>query len=143
VFYVKRLIGLPGERIRIADGRVYADGRLLGEADGIPEITYTLPVAPSWARRDGEDFVIGPDEYFVLGDNTPNSYDSRYWGCIPSAAICGKVTLIYYPFARFGRVASATVKPSKALVLTAEAALSSLLYATQPAIPSPRSPPGG
>jgi signal peptidase I len=105
VFYIKRLVGLPGERIRIADGKIFADGRLLGESDGIPVITYTDPVGvPATAKREGQDFVIGPDEYFALGDNSPNSFDSRYWGCVPSTAIYGKVTMIYYPFSRAGRL---------------------------------------
>ena len=105
VFYFKRLVGLPGERIRIADGKLFADGRLLGESDGIPAITYTDPVGvPTTAKREGQDFVIGPDEYFALGDNSPNSFDSRYWGCVPAAAIYGKVTMIYYPFSRAGRL---------------------------------------
>jgi signal peptidase I len=105
VFYIKRLVGLPGERIRIAGGKLFADGRLLGESDGIPVITYTDPVgAPATAKREGQDFVIGPDEYFALGDNSANSFDSRYWGCVPATAIYGKVTMIYYPFSRAGRL---------------------------------------
>jgi signal peptidase I len=105
VFFIKRLVGLPGEKIRIADGKLFADGRLLGERDGIPAITYTDPVGvPATAKREGQDFVVGSDEYFALGDNSPNSFDSRYWGCVPAAAIYGKVTMIYYPFSRAGRL---------------------------------------
>jgi len=107
VFYMKRLVGLPGERIRIADGKLFANGKLLGESDGIPEITYTEPAGtPSSARRDGQEFLVGPDEYFALGDNSPNSYDSRYWGCVPASAVYGKVTMIYYPFSRAARLSS-------------------------------------
>jgi signal peptidase I len=106
VFYTMRLVGLPGERIRIADGKLFADGRLLGESDGIPAIHYTEQCGvSSTAKREGQDFVIGPDEYFALGDNSPNSFDSRFWGSVPTSAIYGKVTLIYYPFSRAGRIA--------------------------------------
>jgi signal peptidase I len=113
VFYIKRIVGLPGERIRIADGKLYADGRLLGEPDGIPAIAYTDPVgAPVTAKREGRDFVIGPEEYFALGDNSATSFDSRYWGGVPAAAIYGKVTMIFYPFSRAGRIATATTEPS-------------------------------
>lgn len=111
VFYAKRLVGLPGEKLRIADGKLFADGRPLGEADGIPAIIYTDQIGmPGTAKQEGSDFVIGPDEYFVLGDNSPNSFDSRYWGCVPASAIYGKVTTIYYPFSRAGRISAA---PSK------------------------------
>lgn len=121
VFYVQRLVGLPGERIRIADGKLFADGRQLGEADGIPaSIRYTDATGGlASAKREGDSFVIGPDEYFVLGDNSSNSFDSRYWGCVPSAAVYGKVSLIYYPFHRAGRVTSAATRPNKALELPA------------------------
>lgn len=113
VFYIMRLVGLPGERIRIADGKVFADGRLLGEPDGVPAVNYTDPVrASATAKREGQDYVIGPDEYFALGDNSANSFDSRFWGCVPAAAIYGKVTMIYYPFSRAGRIATAIPKPN-------------------------------
>lgn len=104
-FYIKRLVGLPGERIRIADGKLYANGRLLGASDGIPAFPYTDPAGSTSAvKREGKDFVVGPNEYFALGDNSENSYDSRYWGCVPASSIFGKITLIYYPFSRAGRL---------------------------------------
>ncbi len=115
VFFIKRLVGLPGERIRIDQGRVYTDGRLLANEDGIPSsLVYTeaSSLVSSSAKRDGDTFVVGPDEYFVLGDNSANSFDSRYWGGVPVSAIYGKVTMIYYPFSRAGRVASTTSKPN-------------------------------
>ena len=102
--FVKRLVGMPGERIRISDGKVFANGRQLGEADGIPPFSYEAPngnMDP--AMRRGEDFVIGPDEYFVLGDNVSNSLDSRFWGCVPKSSVIGKVTMIYYPLGRVRR----------------------------------------
>ncbi|MCU0749461.1 MAG: signal peptidase I, partial [Akkermansiaceae bacterium] len=116
-YFVKRLVGLPGERIRFADGRVFADGRPLGEADGIPlSIRYVEPEGlPSSVRREGADFLIGPNEYFVLGDNTGNSYDSRYWGCVPASEIHGKATLIYYPFGRVGRLSLPIDGPERSL----------------------------
>ena len=96
VFYVKRLVGLPGEEITIENGRVYADGKLLTEADGIPPIDYTLaPQGPAKYR-------VGENHYFALGDNSPNSWDSRAWGNVPAEDVIGKVTKIYYPFSRAG-----------------------------------------
>jgi signal peptidase I len=95
-----RVVGLPGERIRIADGKLFADGRLLGRGDGIPQLHYSAEPKP----REGEDFVVGAGEYFVIGDNSERSLDSRYWGGVPAAAIYGKVTRIYYPLTRAGDV---------------------------------------
>ncbi len=106
-FFIQRLVGMPGETIRIADGKVFANGKPLGEADGIPPFNYQNPRGfPSAVMKEGVDFVIGADEYFVLGDNTSNSLDSRYWACVPGSSVLGKATLIYYPFTRVGRVPS-------------------------------------
>jgi signal peptidase I len=107
IFYTKRLVGMPGERIRIADGKIYADGRLLGESDGIPPLKYFADIpAPPRVKREGNEFVVGPGEFFVLGDNSPHSNDSRYWGCVPTSAVYGKITMIYYPFSRMRRFVS-------------------------------------
>lgn len=106
-FFIQRLVGMPGETIRIADGRVFVDGRQLGEADGIPPFNYQNPTGfPTAVMKEGEDYKIGSNEYFVLGDNTSNSLDSRYWGCVPSSSVYGKATMIYCPFVRFGRLHS-------------------------------------
>lgn len=97
-FYLKRLVGLPGEKIEIRDGHLFADGRLLGEKDGIPNITYTIPSA-----QDATGVYEVPlDAYFFLGDNSLNSSDSRYWGSVPRGNIYGRVARIYYPFDRLG-----------------------------------------
>lgn len=108
--FVKRVVGLPGETIEIKDGSIYADGKMLGQEDGIPPIRYMkatagngMPQVP--IARSGEAYVLKDNEYFVLGDNTVNSLDSRYWGPVPEKAILGKVTKIYYPFSRIGRPA--------------------------------------
>lgn len=103
VYYIKRLIGLPGERIEIKDGSVYADGEPLGKSDGIPSIQYTdfNSTAPTVRKKNGV-YVVGDSVYFVLGDNSTNSADSRIWGYVPESAIIGKVTKIYFPFSRMG-----------------------------------------
>ena len=102
-YYIKRIVGLPGEQIEIRDGSVFADGMRLGERDGIPPIQYTNynSTPPTVKKRNGIYFV-GDSEYFVLGDNSPNSFDSRFWGYVPESAVIGKVTKIYFPFARMG-----------------------------------------
>lgn len=105
VYYTMRLVGLPGERLKIEDGKVYADGRELGAQDGIPPVYYTIPKSyPYDSKPVASDFVVGQNEYFVLGDNSERAADSRYWGNVPAEALFGKVTGIYYPFSRFGRI---------------------------------------
>ena len=111
---VKRVIGLPGDQLRLRDGHVLIDGRALGEPyavfrpsapdsyrDDFPRLDRADPAVDSrwWIQMhslvaNGE-LTIPPDSYFVLGDNRNNSEDSRYWGLVPRAAIVGKPFLIY------------------------------------------------
>lgn len=81
--FVKRVIGLPGERITIRQGEVSVDGRRLDE-------TYVAT-----ANRSAEAFevVVPADEFFLMGDNRRNSSDSRHWGAVPKALIWAKVVL--------------------------------------------------
>jgi signal peptidase I len=99
--FVKRVVGLPGEKIEIRDGHVFADGHQLDEKDGIPAISYVVPVRTQSSTNGGQ-YVVPDGAYFVLGDNSRNSYDSRYWGSVPRANIYGRVSRIYYPLSRAG-----------------------------------------
>jgi signal peptidase I len=78
--FVKRVVGLPGETIRIHNGRVTIDGKLLAEPYAIGD---TLP--------DFGPLALGADQYFVLGDNRMVSEDSRRFGSIPRSHIEGKI----------------------------------------------------
>ncbi len=83
--FIKRVIGLPGNTVTIRGGDVYIDGQVLDE-----------PYLAATPRYDGE-WVIGPDELFVLGDNRNNSSDSQNWGPLPTEEIIGKAILVYWP----------------------------------------------
>jgi signal peptidase I len=86
--FVKRLIGLPGERVSERDGGVYIDGRRLSEP-------YVDP-----ASRDHQTAswpTIPADRYFFLGDNRAHSCDSRTWGTVPRSSLIGPVLLTYWP----------------------------------------------
>lgn len=86
--FIKRIIGLPGETIRIAEGRVYIDGCLLDE----PYIPWKYQ-----ERITQPPLLIPAGHYFVMGDHRNVSNDSRHWGCVPRSAIFGKAVLKYWP----------------------------------------------
>jgi len=115
--YVKRVIGLPGERIHIADEQVYIDGRRLTEpyvvhdpagkdsfGDNFPpkgRYFIEVGVRPEWAERimdyvQNGDLVVPPNRYFAMGDNRDFSWDSRYWGFVDRDAIMGRPLVIYW-----------------------------------------------
>jgi len=116
---IKRVVGLPGDRLRIAGGQVFINDVALDEPyaafepappdpdrDDFPAKIYTDPqIDPDWWRqmqsltRDGE-LVVPPGEYFVLGDNRNHSKDSRYWGFVPRQAIVARPVIIYFSLTR-------------------------------------------
>ena len=112
---VKRVIGLPGDRIRMRGGRVLVNGQMLREPyafysasrpngfrDDFPSMLEADPnVDLRWwieMRRSirDEDMIVPPNEYFVLGDNRNDSEDSRYWGFVPRSMIVGRPLLVYF-----------------------------------------------
>ncbi len=96
VFYIKRIIGLPGETIQIVDGEVYVDGELLGETYG-REIMQSSGIAELPVE-------LGDDEYFLLGDNRNHSADSREpsVGPIKRDRLLGKAFVRTWPLNRIG-----------------------------------------
>lgn len=95
-YYVKRIIGLPGETVQIVDETIYINGNPLKENYGKDPINYQGVAS--------EPFTLGDDEYFVLGDNREVSQDSRYEevGNINKEDIVGRAWLRVYPFKKFG-----------------------------------------
>ena len=115
VHLVKRVIGVPGDRIHMQNGKVFVNGTPLAEAyavyqrsapdtyrDDFPDLeTMDARVDSGWWIRmrhlvqDGE-LTVPPGDYFVLGDNRNDSDDSRYWGFVPRRYIVGKPLLVYF-----------------------------------------------
>jgi len=94
-FYIKRIVGMPGETVRIQDGKV----RILMDAREISlDESMYLGVEPTTGDLE---LTLGEDEYFVMGDNRGASSDSRRWGALKDSFIIGKVFLRAWPFSRF------------------------------------------
>jgi len=114
-FLVKRVVGLPGDHLRIVDGRVTVNGQTLAEPyaafepilpdpflENFPAKLYTNPeVDPLWWRQmqgmtSNGELVVPPGRYFVLGDNRNHSKDSRFWGFVPREQIVARPLVIYF-----------------------------------------------
>lgn len=102
--WLKRVVGLPGEEVRIDDGRLFINGRLCEIANAQGVIRYLNQGRGALLRTTPETVVVPSGRYLVLGDNSANSLDSRYWGFLPEANICGRVFFCYAPGGRIGRV---------------------------------------
>ena len=89
--WVKRVIGLPGDKVEIRDGKVFINDKELTEPYELQKPNYSYgPI------------VVAEGSYFVLGDNRNDSLDSHYWGVLQKQNIVGKVLIRYWPLNRFG-----------------------------------------
>lgn len=93
--YIKRIIGIPGDLVRIVSGQVFVNGQAL-EEDYVPD-QYRDRI--SWGPER-----VPPDKYFVLGDHRSSSNDSRAWGFVDRKYIYGKAVFAYWPLAKMGRL---------------------------------------
>src|SRR6185503_18420497 len=89
--YIKRVIGLPGDRVRIDDGEVFVNGIALNE-EYVPEENRDHA---TW--HDGREETVPEGKYIVLGDHRNQSSDSRVWGWVPRESIYGKAVFVYWP----------------------------------------------
>jgi signal peptidase I len=90
---IKRVIGLPGETIEVADGRVLIDGKALDEPYLASPMTYTMP-----------PISLGPEQYFMLGDSRNTSADSHVWGPLHKSKFIGRAETRFWPKDRIGPV---------------------------------------
>jgi signal peptidase I len=93
--FIKRIIALPGETVEITEGKVWIDGVPLTEDYISPERRPTYEFGP---------VTMGEDEYFVLGDNRNQSWDSHYWGALPRKNIVGRAFWRFWPLKRIGPI---------------------------------------
>ena len=103
--YVKRVIGLPGDRVTIESKKVFINGRPLGEPYAVFTDEQVIPdqrqgILPEpWRSRDHYGpFTVPAGHYFAMGDNRDHSYDSRYWGPVARELIKGRAFMVYWSF---------------------------------------------
>lgn len=112
-FYIKRLVGIPGDTLRIRDSRLYVT-----EAGSDTEVAVDDSFGPAFDRiysfkggyrgysyagflaSGADEVTLGVDEYWLMGDNSENSLDSRFWGPVPRRNIVGRADFVYWPFTR-------------------------------------------
>jgi signal peptidase I len=99
-FYIKRIIGKPNETLHIESENIYINEKETTLNNEQGRIKF-VPISKS---QDSENIKIPPSNYFVLGDNGQNSFDSRFFGCVPEQNIIGKICFRYFPLDKIGFV---------------------------------------
>lgn len=102
--FIKRIIGLPGEEIKVEGGKIYVDGRQLDE-QYLPE---NINILPGRYSEEGKSTTVPADSYYVLGDNRDHSLDSRNIGPIERQYITGRAWFVYWPVSDVGTIKSPT-----------------------------------
>lgn len=103
--FIKRIIGLSNEKIKLQDGSIFINGKRLDEGIYIDDSVKTRP--GSFLKND-EEITIPADSYIVMGDNRGNSSDSRDWGVLKRQAMIGRPILVIWPFKQIGLIPSVT-----------------------------------
>lgn len=96
--YIKRLIGMEGDKILVKDGNIYKNGELIMDRSVASRFYYNQG---SYAE-EGKEIVVPEDKFFVLGDNSLASLDSRFWGYVDKKDLIGKAIFIWWPPKRIG-----------------------------------------
>ncbi len=92
--YIKRVIGIPGDTVSVKEGNVYVNNKKLDQSGFLKSDVITY--AGSFLK-EGQTITVPDSSYIVMGDNRPNSSDSREWGFVPAGSIIGKSFFVYLP----------------------------------------------
>ncbi|WP_026731845.1 signal peptidase I [Fischerella sp. PCC 9605] len=112
--FIKRIIGLPGEKVEIRNGRVYIDNQPLPEERYLsPSQRTVIDVCTSGSQPPflSKPVTIPPNSYLVLGDNRNSSYDSRCWGVVPRENIIGRAIIRFWPLNNIGSIDQSPLYP--------------------------------
>ena len=96
--FIKRIIGIPGDRVKVESGKTYVNGIELNE----PYLANSIVTNPGSFLKEGQETTVEPGHYLTFGDNRPASSDSREWGFIARNEIIGKVFFRYWPATEVG-----------------------------------------
>jgi signal peptidase I len=103
-YFIKRLVGVPGDTLEVRPPALYRNGQPITGAASFAKEAKQLDNYPGYCTTGslstGQTVSVPPDNYFAMGDNSPNSRDSRYWGFVPAKAVVGRPLFVYYPFTR-------------------------------------------
>jgi signal peptidase I len=99
--FIKRLVAESGDSVEIRDGRIYVNEKALDDPESFGKFHYQNhgPFGDP-----GEQIVVPQDSYYVLGDNSSNSQDSRFWGFVPKKNVLGKAFFRWWPPRRIGKI---------------------------------------
>jgi signal peptidase I len=107
-YYIKRLVGVPGDVLQVKAPELYRNGELITgtdafannakQVDNYSGYSYRNSSAMRYLSNPTETVTIPDDSFFAMGDNSPHSSDSRYWGFVPKEEMVGRAMFIYYPF---------------------------------------------
>lgn len=98
--FIKRVIGTPGDRVRIAEGNVYVNDVLVEEPSIIRQIYYYTRFEWPYGQEN-QEILVPEGHYFMLGDNSGHSHDSRAWGFVPRKDVKGKAFFVFWPLNRW------------------------------------------
>jgi signal peptidase I len=101
---LQRIVGEPGERLRISDGKLYVNDTHVPLRNAAGEIHYVLSPGSRYLASSTETVTVPDGHYFVLGDNSSNSLDSRFLGFVPARKVMGRASFCYWPPNRIGGV---------------------------------------
>jgi signal peptidase I len=106
-FYIKRLTGTPGDTLRVASPLLYVNGneaqefgmrRVMSAVNGYGGYSNPSPADAYFLTSPDASYTVPTEHYFAMGDNSYNSFDSRYWGPVPQENLMGRGLFVYWPF---------------------------------------------